>query len=124
MNSSGRHQVLFIDDDRFTRYALERSLTPALADRYELSFVASGAEAAVVLAGQPVDIVVADQHMPDELGTDVLRAVSNQYPNGIRIILSSLSDAKSFADAILVAHDILPKPVSYTHLTLPTICSV
>jgi two-component system, probable response regulator PhcQ len=48
----------------------------------------SAAEAYRILEHHRVDVVVSDERMPGESGTEFLANVRGRYPNTIRIILS------------------------------------
>jgi len=89
--------LLLVDDEPHVIAALRRLLRP---DGYQLLGASSGAEALQMLAGNPVDIIVADQRMPDMTGVEFLRQAKVLYPQTIRIVLSGHGEMQSVTDAI------------------------
>jgi len=78
-------RVLLVDDDsdflRLMRAALKR-------EPYDLLTVTSARSALEVLRKEVVDIVVADENMPEMSGTDLLAIVAGEFPACGRIILT------------------------------------
>lgn len=90
-------QVIIVDDDSLVRTGLRLLL------RSETNIVVSaearnGAEALLVLANQPCDVVVMDVRMPGSNGLATAQLMRAQFP-GVRIILMT-----SFADHEFAAH--------------------
>ena len=101
--------VLVVDDQSANRIALE-----ALLDDFDIELLqaASGREALDLLAQHDVAVVLLDVQMPGMDGYEVAREMQEQARTRAVPII--------FVTAI--NRDM--EPVSYTHLTLPTICSV
>src|SRR5690242_6979813 len=72
-------RVLFVDDDRTVLDAFAQTLRDASSD-YEIAFTASAPEALRKLAGSEFDVIVADMHMPEMGGADLLTEVMRLYP--------------------------------------------
>ncbi len=89
--------VLFVDDDRITLKALERTMQP---EPYRSLFVRSGSQALDTMAVEAVDVVVTDLIMPEMDGMMLLDWVQAEYPETIRVVLSALSDTTSILEAI------------------------
>ena len=91
-------KVLIVDDSLFFRTALQNAL---LKDQgiSVVGTAGSAAEAAKKIQELSPDVVTMDVEMPDMKGTDFLRRLIPRRP--VPVV-----------------------PVSYTHLTLPTIYSV
>jgi len=89
--------VLFVDDERITLKALERTMQ---AEPYRSLFALSGSQALDIMAVEPVDVVVTDLMMPEMDGMLLLDWVQAEYPDTIRVVLSALSDTTSILEAI------------------------
>jgi two-component system response regulator HupR/HoxA len=55
---------------------------------------ASAQEAAVILAGDLVQVILCDQRMPEQTGVDFLKRVRDRWPEPVRIIISGYTDAE------------------------------
>jgi diguanylate cyclase (GGDEF)-like protein len=79
------HRVLLVDDDsaylQLLRAALKR-------ETYELLTATSARSALEILRKELVDVVVADENMPEMSGTDLLAIVAGEFPACGRIILT------------------------------------
>lgn len=89
--------VLFVDDDRITLKALERTLKDT---QYHAVFAQSGSQALDIMATETVDVVVTDLMMPEMDGMTLLDWVQAEYPDTIRVVLSALSDTDTILEAI------------------------
>lgn len=75
-------------------------------------------EARKIVADHDVDIIICDIEMPQESGLDFLSWVREEYPDTIRIILTSYPDFKYAQDAISIGVlKYLLKPVSFEELS-------
>jgi CheY-like chemotaxis protein len=79
------HAVLIVDDEPKIYHALRRALH---REPYDILYAASGAEALRTLSERPVDVVVADQNMPEMQGSVLLARVRQQYPDVVRMMLT------------------------------------
>ena len=84
-------KVLFVDDDRNIRSALER----LFYDDDDISVMtASGAVAALqILESEPADIVVSDQMMPEMDGITLLREIRRRHPATRVMMLTGYGEA-------------------------------
>ena len=89
--------LLLVDDEPNVVASLRRLLRP---DGYHILSASSGSQALQLLRSDPVDIIVADQRMPDMTGVEFLRQAKVLYPQTIRIVLSGHSELQSVTDAI------------------------
>jgi len=89
--------VLFVDDDQITLRALEQTMQD---EAYRLLFALSGSQALDIMAQEPVDVVVTDLTMPEMDGMTLLDWAQAEYPDTIRMVLSSQSDTDSILEAI------------------------
>lgn len=55
-----------------------------------------------LLAAHRVDVIVADQNLPDMPGAELFRRVKQMYPEAVRIMLSSANDLLTITEAINV----------------------
>jgi HD-like signal output (HDOD) protein/ActR/RegA family two-component response regulator len=102
-------RILFVDDDPPTLQALQLRLRP-LRDKWEMAFVDSGARALAELQRAARDVIVSDMRMPGMDGAELLRTVSERWPQMVRIVLSGFSDQQQTIRLVPVAHQYLSKP--------------
>jgi two-component system response regulator HupR/HoxA len=82
--------VLVIDDERRSLESLRR----VLSLEFEVLCAASAQEAATILAGDLVQVILCDQRMPEQDGVDFLKRVRDEWPEPVRIIISGYTDAE------------------------------
>jgi len=104
-------RLLFVDPDTNALDAYKR-LLKALRPTWSASYAANGREAIQIMRKLKPDAMITELNMTIENDTDLLKAVQKFYPDVIRIVLSSESDAQ--AETILratqSAHRFLAKP--------------
>lgn len=91
-----KYKVLFVDDEPRVTSALKA----IFRREYDVFIANSGADALALLSKQKVDVLVSDQRMPHMLGNELLAAVSKQYPQTMRILLTGFMDMKAIVDSI------------------------
>ncbi len=79
------HAVLIVDDEPKIYHALRRALH---REPYDILYAASGEEALRTLSERPVDVILADQNMPEMQGSVLLARVRQQYPDVVRMMLT------------------------------------
>ena len=89
--------VLFVDDEEKVLSSLKRGF---LNEPYETLFANSGQEALEILQSNHVHVIVTDMRMPEMDGLELLRAVKEEYPHIIRMVLSGQSQIKNVLAAI------------------------
>ncbi|MDA8138574.1 MAG: response regulator [Desulfobacteraceae bacterium] len=100
--------VLVVDDEPRIRDGLNRVLKPM---GYRVFTAARGREALELMAQQNVAIVVLDLQLPDVSGMEVLRAIKQDYPRVVVIIITGFGTVQTAAEAMRNgAYDLLPKP--------------
>ncbi len=92
-----KRTVLFVDDEKKVLTSLERGL---LDESYEALFANSGQEALEILQKNPVHVIVTDMRMPEMGGLELLRAVKEEYPHIIRMVLSGYTQVTTVLTAI------------------------
>ena len=102
-------RILIVEDEAHLATGIRFNLE---MEGYEAEVAADGQEALLRVSAPPApfDLVILDVMMPRRDGFAVLKSVRER-----RIDTPVL---------VLTARDAVPDPVSYTHLTLPTIYSV
>ncbi len=105
------YKLLFVDPDTNALDAYKR-LLKALRPTWSASYAANGREAIQIMRKLKPDAMITELNMTIENDADLLKAVQKFYPDVIRIVLSSESDAQ--AETILratqSAHRFLAKP--------------
>lgn len=86
----GGATVLVIDDEIRSLEAIRR----VLAEEFEVISVRGAEEAAEVLAGEMVQVILCDQRMPGENGVDFLKRVRDLWPDPVRMIISGYTDSE------------------------------
>lgn len=75
---------LVVDDSSVTRALIQRSIKLSGADVAEVVEAANGREALAVLAAKRIDLVLADLHMPEMGGAELIARM--RADNGFRAI--------------------------------------
>ena len=96
-SSAHRPSVLLVDDETHVTDALSRHFPK---QGYEVLKAGSAAEAYRILAQRTIDVIVSDERMPGESGSEFLASVRRRYPNTIRMILSGQASLESAVRAI------------------------
>ncbi len=88
-------KVLYLDDEADNLAAFNSSFRRI----FDVSIANSVIEAAEILKNNFIEVIIADQRMPDMTGVDFFESIIKQYPNAIRILLTGYSDINSVIDA-------------------------
>ena len=103
-------RMLFVDDETAVLEGLERGLLDVVDDACELAFASSGAEALVLMAAEPFDVLVTDMRMPCMDGAALLERVQALYPETVRLVLSGQMDPDTALRSTVHAHQFMGKP--------------
>jgi HD-like signal output (HDOD) protein len=103
------NRVLFVDDDVPVLDGL-RARLHALRSRWDMVFVETAARAITEMEHRPCDVVVSDMRMPGIDGAELLKVVSERWPEAIRIVLSGYAESEQTARLLPIAHQYLSKP--------------
>ncbi len=93
-----KYAVLYVDDEekslKYFRMALGRD--------FDVMTASSAAEAMEILEreGDRIGVLVTDQRMPEETGTDLLGRVRRQRPGIVRVLTTAYSDLDSAIEAV------------------------
>ena len=123
-------KVLIADDQPLVRMGFSMVLS-AQDGISVVGEAGDGKEAIDQVAKLNPDIVLMDVRMPNMNGIDATEKIVKNFPN-TKVLMLTTFDIEEYAFAALrvgasgfLSKDALPEQsVSYTHLTLPTICSV
>lgn len=97
--------ILTVDDDAQVLAAIRRDLRAHYREDYRVVAAGGGAEALELLRGlkqrgDDVALVLSDQRMPGQTGTDFLAEAKGIYPQAKRILLTAYADVAAAVDAI------------------------
>jgi HD-like signal output (HDOD) protein len=102
-------RILFVDDEVLILEGL-RARLHRMGQSWEMTFAESGARALQELEAHPYDVIVSDMRMPSMDGSQLLRIVSERWPETIRIVLSGFSEMQQTMRLVPIAHQFLSKP--------------
>ncbi|NBX93986.1 MAG: diguanylate cyclase, partial [Proteobacteria bacterium] len=89
-------RILLVDDEESNLKALERTLR----DQFEVVSFTSPKKALDILKSESFSVVVADQRMPEMLGTQFLSEVQKMNPFISRIILTAHTETQEILESI------------------------
>lgn len=89
-------RVLYIDDEENNLSAFKASFRR----QYEIYTAPSAAEGLKILQNVNIEVIIADQKMPNLTGVEFFKSISETYPDPIRILLTGYTDIEALADAI------------------------
>src|SRR5689334_5487154 len=81
-----RHTVLCVDDDAAVLSALRRLLRE---ETFEVLTASNAAHALASLRRHPVDVIISDQRMPGQNGSELLAEVGQRWPGIGRVLLTA-----------------------------------
>ncbi len=109
-------KVLFVDDEKGNLNAFKASFR-----RLFDVFTANSAEQGIqILQEHPIEVVLADQQMPDQTGVDFFERILQTNPNPMRILVTAHSDIEAIIGAINrgQVHRYIHKPWNDSELKL------
>ncbi len=89
--------LLCVDDEDGILRSLKRLLR---SENFNVLTASSGVEALEILEQTPVQVLVADQRMPDMSGIELLEKVKCRYPQVVRVVLSGFADIATILESI------------------------
>lgn len=89
-------RVLYIDDEENNLQAFKASFRR----QYEIYTAISAAEGLKILQNVDIQVIIADQKMPNTTGVEFFKSIVDTYPDPIRILLTGYTDIEALADAI------------------------
>ena len=106
--------ILFVDDEQ----RVLNSMRALFRRDYDLHLTTRGAEAIDILREHQIDVIVADQRMPEMTGVEVLGAGKEVSPQTVRILLTGYADLDAIEGSINIGEvfRFLSKPCPPSHL--------
>jgi putative nucleotidyltransferase with HDIG domain len=106
---SSTARIMIVDDDAMLRDILTKSLSR----RFETTAAGNGREALSQLEGCPFDLVLADIHMPEMGGIELLERITHGCPDTAVIMITAVDDLETALRTVqLGAYDYISKPFS------------
>ncbi len=97
MSAAGaKPKILFVDDEK----RVLNSMRALFRRDYELHLTTLGSEAIRIAEEHAVDVIIADQRMPEMSGVEVLGAVKERSPATVRILLTGYADLDAIEGSI------------------------
>lgn len=97
--STLRPAVLLVDDE----VRSVESMARILSDEFDVHMAYSAAAALELLAHEQVQVILADQRMPEMTGVEFLTRVRRDYPDIVRMIISGYTDAEDIIQGVNAA---------------------
>jgi len=88
--------ILYVDDDIQNLVVFEY----AFIKNYNVFVAQSVSKAWEILQSEKIGVIISDQRMPDQLGTDFLSEVTKKHPDILRILLTAYYDLNLVFEAI------------------------
>jgi response regulator RpfG family c-di-GMP phosphodiesterase len=92
-----QHTVLFVDDEVNILKAVQRLLRH---EPWKVLTASRAKEALSILDGEPAQVVITDQRMPEMSGVDLLSVVRERHPDVVRMMLTGYTEINVAVDAI------------------------
>ena len=108
-------RILVVDDEQHVLDGI-RTMLRRRRNEWEMEFVDSGAAALAALEKQPYDLICSDMRMPTMDGAQLLTAVSERWPQIVRIVLSGYSELAQTIRLVPIAHQYISKPCNSEQL--------
>lgn len=89
-------RVLYIDDEDHNLQAFKASFRR----QYEIYTAISAADGLEILKNVDIQIIIADQKMPNTTGVEFFKSITETHPDPIRILLTGYTDIEALTDAI------------------------
>jgi two-component system NtrC family sensor kinase len=107
-------RILVVDDEECVR----NLFVEYLSESYSCEKAADAQEALKLLSGEPFALVISDMRMPGLGGIELLRKITERYPDTAVIMVSGIDRTQRVIDAIRMgASDYLLKPCELNVLT-------
>jgi DNA-binding NtrC family response regulator len=92
-----KYTILCVDDEEAILRGMEKLLS---LEGYKVFVASNGRKALEIMEREPIDLILADQRMPDIQGSELLAMVREKYPSTIRILFSGYTDFTALVSAI------------------------
>lgn len=113
-NPFGPHKILVVDDEGSLRDILHEAL---IEWGHSVLVAENGRQALVLLAENPVDVIITDLQMPEMDGMELTGEVRRRYPEVDVIAITGFSNRYHYAEVIAAgAADFITKPFTLDKL--------
>jgi len=103
-------KALVVEDEKLTREFISAALKKLKIEVYTADTIEKGQK---LLKKHPFDLLLADLHLPDGLGLELLTTFKESHPDGISVIMTGHGSTESAVEAMrLGAFHYLQKPFS------------
>ncbi len=93
--------IMIVDDEEYVLNSLKRLL---YRDGYRILTALSAEEGYKIVTENEVQLIISDQRMPGESGTEFLAKIRVDFPDIIRTIISGYTDVDSITESINKGH--------------------
>ncbi len=108
-------KILVIDDEQLIRWTLEQHLTKG---GYEVATADSAEKGMDLIAGDPPDLILLDNHLPDMSGMEMLEKLNVRERNIMVIMITAYGMVETAVKAMkLGAYDYISKPFNIEEIT-------
>lgn len=94
--SDKKVEVLFLDDEFFNL----QSFRAAFRSQFKVHLAQTTQVAREILDYNEIEVIISDQRMPDQSGTEFFNEIIQVHPDPVRILLTGYVDIKAVIDAI------------------------
>jgi response regulator RpfG family c-di-GMP phosphodiesterase len=112
-----KYSVLFVDDEENILKSIRRAL---MDEEYTCYFAQSGKEALELMSNQKIDVIISDMRMPEMNGLELLKMISERWPNTVKIVLTGYTQLSQILVTVnqVDIFKFLTKPWTIEELTL------
>ena len=115
-----RIQVLIVDDEKIVREGLFRYIDWDEYNMHVFATVENGVEALEIVNNHPIDLVIADIHMPIMDGMELIGRLEGFEKPPLVILISGFSDFSYAQEAVRsnIAQDYILKPLNFEQMDI------
>lgn len=115
-----RIHVLIVDDEKIVREGLFRYIDWEEYNMYVAAIAENGEEALEIVKCRPIDLVIADIHMPIMDGMELISRLENVEKPPLVILISGFSDFTYAQEAVRseIAQDYILKPLNFEQMDI------
>lgn len=111
-----KHRILVVDDEESIREFLDIMLRK---EGYEVTTAEDGEKALEIFKKKSFDMVISDLQMPKMNGLDLLKAIKEQSPDVIFLMITAFGTTETAVEAMKVgAYDYITKPFKIDEVRL------
>ncbi len=96
IESPAKFGILYVDDEEDNLIVFKSSFRRD----YKVYTAISAQQGFEILQENDIQVIIADQRMPEVTGTEFLEKIVDEYPDTIRMILTAYSDIEALIDGI------------------------